>query len=73
MDLSPSLPDRDKMTVLVYRCNGAWDEYRLDPALFPDAIPFSYGDILYSTDAPASIVGKSPPELWTATVSPGQP
>ncbi len=73
VDLSPSLPDRDKMVVRIYRCDGSWNEYRLDPALFPDAIPFAYGDILYSGDAPASIVGKRPPEPWTATASPGKP
>jgi len=69
IDLSPELPYEDKMVARVYRCNGTWDEYLLDPAVFPTAIPLSYGDIIYSSFPPASLMGHQPPELITPTAS----
>ena len=67
IDLSPELPYEDKMVARVYRCNGTWDEYLIDPALFPTAIPLSHGDFIYSTIPPVSLVGHQPPEPVTPT------
>lgn len=67
-DLSPQLPYKDKMVARVYRCNGTWDEYLLDPAIFPNAIPLSHGDIIYDADPPLSLMGP-PPEPITPTIS----
>ena len=60
LDLNPELLYEDKMIVVVYRCDGTWDEYRLDPTLFPDAIHLSYGDIIYIEYPPASMMGRPP-------------
>jgi len=71
IDLSPKLRYEDKMVARVYRCNGTWEEYILDPAIFPSAIPLSHGDIIYNSAPPASLMG--PPEPVTPTAYPGQP
>lgn len=62
IDLSPELQYEDKMVARVYRCNGTWDEYILDPAIFPTAIPLSHGDIIYDSSPPLSLMGQQPPE-----------
>ena len=70
IDLSPKLPYEDKMVILVYRCDGTWNEYTVDPSLFPTAIPLSHGDIIYAAFPPASLMGQKPPKPSTPTVSP---
>jgi hypothetical protein len=69
IDLSPNLPYEDKMVARVYRCNGTWEEYLLDPAVFPTVIPLSYGDFIYSSFPPESLMGHEPPEPVTPTTS----
>ncbi len=69
IDLSPQVRNEDKMEVRVYRCNGTWAEYLVDPADFPNAIPLAHGDFIYNYAPPISIMGKEPPEPVTPTAS----
>lgn len=73
IDLSPKLRYEDKMVARVYRCNGIWDEYILDPAVFPNAIPLSRGDIIYDSAPPASLMGQRPPETRNVKTSTNHP
>jgi hypothetical protein len=73
IDLSPELPYEDKVVARVYRCNGTWDEYILDPAVFPTAIPLSRGDIIYDAFPPAALMGHRPPEPTTGPVPGNEP
>lgn len=62
IDLDPEMDSYLKIHAIVYRCNGEWDLYWLDPQRDIDqAVNLQPGDILIA-DPPASIVGAHPPE-----------
>lgn len=60
IDLSPKISNEHKMSATVYRCNGTWDTYILDPAIFPTAIPLSHGDIIYFAFPPIGLQPRAP-------------
>lgn len=70
INLSPQLSPEETMDVLVYRCDGTWDTYRMAPTLFPGAIPYSQGDIIYMANPS---VRPHPPEPPTITPTANKP
>lgn len=61
-DLSPELPLRDKSEIIVFRCNGTFDQYWAGPEVDVDSfLNLEPGDVVYSSAAPASMMGHRPP------------
>ena len=73
-DLAPNLSQDLKSGVLVFRCNGSWDQYWLGPAQALDPQKdLKAGDVIFSVSPPASISATNPPEPTgpaSATVRP---
>lgn len=61
-DLSPQLPQRDKCEIIVFRCNGAFDQFWAAPDIdIHRAIALAEGDIILNSIPPASLMGHEPP------------
>ena len=69
-DLDPSISQEDKGSVIVFRCNGSWDFYWLDPNKnIYQYIPLAEGDYIWMVNPPTSVMGKKPLEITATSVS----
>lgn len=60
-DLSPNLPDQQKSTLLVFRCNGNYEQYLAGPEVaIPTALELQPGDRIIQSIPPTVLVGAKP-------------
>lgn len=64
VDMDPQMPDRNKSFVVVYRCGGTIDLYKVVPVKLKD-IPLGEGDVILHADAPLSLMEYHPIPTWT--------
>jgi len=68
-DLAPELADRDKVYILVMRCEGTFELFLVSPSAAADisqVVPLQPGDIILDVVPPASLMGP-PPKVLVAT------
>jgi hypothetical protein len=70
-DLAPNISQDLRSSVLVFRCDGTWDQYWLGPAQVLDPQKdLKTGDVIFSVSPPASNSATKPPES-TGPTAPG--
>lgn len=65
IDLAPELPSENKLTVLVWRCDGSIDLYLAEPSVEDISFKFELqkGDVVMDILPPAATFGNQPPPL----------
>lgn len=70
-NLSPELPFEEQSIIVVFRCDGAFDLYGAGPEINIDEyLRLEPGDVIFSSNGPASLMGHQPPEPTSLTTTP---
>ena len=70
-DLSPEIPLREKWEVIVFRCDGTFEQFLGGPEIdFYQILDLQAGDVILNTIPPASLMGNEPPEPPDETTTP---
>lgn len=63
VDLSPEVPLRDKVEIVVFRCDGTFDQFLAGPEIdVYQYLNLGPGDVVINIVPPASLMGVEPPE-----------
>jgi hypothetical protein len=71
IDLSPGIPLRDKWEIIVFRCDGTFEQFLGGPEVnIFQFLDLQAGDVILNTIPPASLMGNEPPEPPDETTTP---
>ncbi len=70
-NLSPEMPFEEQSIIVVFRCDGTFDLYGAGPEINIDEyLRLEPGDVIFSSNGPAYLMGHQPPEPTSLTTTP---